>query len=344
VNDDKNPYWHGGKHPRSRKLAWTMLCALMPLPFTGHAQEGASPDQRIGVLLAAGDIAGCFQAGSRYKEVAALIGKEVARVGGIPVGVLVLGDLAYANRKAGKIVPPLYAECFQDFVKHWGEPHHDALLPVPGNHDVSDDPSQGGVFRKFFEKRLMALSADPTASFYATRFPDVPDGWLVAGLNYYVGRDRQKVWLKGRLAQSRERCVLVFTHAFLNSSGHHGRTLPNGTNPDMQPFMNIMNDAGATVLVTAHDHHLEQFKRQDRTGKPVSAEAKGVRSFLVGTGGAQLYRVPDQKRHLMSEFFSNKTWGVLKLELYADRYTWSFVDVSGKTIDLPVGAESCNAR
>lgn len=138
--------------------------------------------------------------------------------------------------------------------------------------------------------------------------------------------------------------MLAFSHPFLSSSGHHGRELPNWTYKPMRPFMDSLWDAGATVLVTAHDHHFEQFNRQNRAGQAAKAGERGVRSFIVGTGGAALYSVPDTKRHSLSEYFDNKAVGVLKLELYRNRYKWSFVQAAGNPVTLPINEESCNER
>jgi hypothetical protein len=320
-----------------------IVLGMQPLP--GAGQEGQVPDERIGILLAAGDITGCFQSGGKYDKVSELIGKEIEKAATLPVGILVLGDLAYANRdKTGKITRPTYAECFEVFKDRWGKPYYDKLLPVMGNHDLTDDPSKGGMFRQFFKDKLKTLRADEKASFYAVKFPNHPDGWLVAGLNLYSGTDRQREWLTQELRSASERCVLAFAHPFLNSSGHHGRKLANWTYAGMQPFMKILYDEGATVLITGHDHHFEQFGRQDSSGNPVIDDVKGVRSFIVGTGGATLYRVPDGRRHRLSEYFTNKSWGLLKLELYVDRYTWSFVSAAGEAVNLPVKGELCSNR
>jgi hypothetical protein len=79
-------------------------------------------------------------------------------------------------------------------------------------------------------------------------------------------------WLAAQLANKDARCVLVFTHPFLNSSGHRGRKkskeIKNMTFLPMQRPFKLMHEGATTVLVSAHDHSLEQFKRQDPAGKP----------------------------------------------------------------------------
>jgi hypothetical protein len=195
--------------------------------------------------------------------------------------------------------------------------------------------------------------------FYSTRFPaNRPDGWLLATLNLYAtgkAATEQKKWITGQLAAKEPRCVLVFAHPFINSSGHHGvKAKPKAmTLKDMVPFFKIMHDGAATVLVAGHDHDLEQFDRQDTKGK---AATTGVRSFVVGTGGASLYKISDPKTHKLkkthprSQAFSDRARGLLKLVLFADGYAWSFLPVPGEPpagkpqIDLPIKQEGCNAR
>ncbi len=60
----------------------------------------------------------------------------------------------------GKLTSPTYADCFNDFKITWGA-HYERLLPVEGNHDVSDDPT-GNVYQDYFKKRLKALGAEET--------------------------------------------------------------------------------------------------------------------------------------------------------------------------------------
>jgi acid phosphatase type 7 len=137
--------------------------------------------------------------------------------------------------------------------------------------------------------------------------------------------------------------VLAFTHPYINSSGHHGG---GGTYDKMKPIVKELYSAGATLLVTGHDHHLEQFKKQNAQGQ--ADPARGIRTFIVGTGGAKLYEVAlnDQKepvrKHRLSEKFANTSKGFLKLKLYRDGYEWSFVAVTGVPVELPVGREACN--
>jgi hypothetical protein len=87
-----------------------------------------------------------------------------------------------------------------------------------------------------------------------------------------------------------------------------------------------------------HDHVYERFAPQTAAGQ--LDVAKGIREFVVGTGGgASLYAfntiVPN------SEVRNNTTRGVLKLTLYPDRYDWKFVPVAGSSF-TDSGSASCH--
>jgi hypothetical protein len=331
-----------GSSDRLRPLAAAAVLLLGSVSFglTPSRAEDPSGDP-IGILLAAGDITGCKQTGSKHAEMAAQIQKEIADAKGLPVGVLVLGDVAYADYKGSKPVPGTYQSCFETFTKTWGV-HKDQLFPVPGNHDYSDDvpkaakkPTPAKLYKEYFAGRIAELktagggdSKDNKLSF-ATRFPG-KDDWLLAGIDRYDGDAEPAKRLAKQLAASPARCVLVFTHPFYVSSGDHGGG--DGPSSRMAQIMSVLYDKGATMLVAGHDHSLEQFPKVDGTGKPDGA--KGVRSFVVGTGGATLY--PEYTKHPLSEHFANKSRGFLKLILHRDGYKWSFVQVAG--------SETCNRK
>jgi acid phosphatase type 7 len=71
-------------------------------------------------------------------------------------------------------------------------------------------------------------------------------------------------------------------------------------------------------------------------------DARGIRQFVVGTGGGELrpFRTTIEAN---SEVRNANTFGVLKLTLHPDSYEWEFVPVEGKTFTdsgtgrLPLG-------
>jgi len=112
---------------------------------------------------------------------------------------------------------------------------------------------------------------------------------------------------------------------------------PNGNTGRMRDIWRLLNQAGADVVLNGHDHVYERFTPQDADGRPTP---RGMREFIVGTGGYSLYdRASSQPN---SEIFENRTWGVLKLTLKSGKYDWEFVPVAGKSF-RDFGSAACVA-
>jgi hypothetical protein len=123
--------------------------------------------------------------------------------------------------------------------------------------------------------------------------------------------------------------VLAYWHHARFSSG------PHGTSTRSAALFRALYDAGAEVVVVGHDHDYERFAPQAPDGAPNAA--RGVRQFVVGTGGGGLYDFGRVERG--SEFRYNAGWGVLKLTLYPRGYAWQFLGVDGaRVIDSGSGA------
>jgi len=87
-------------------------------------------------------------------------------------------------------------------------------------------------------------------------------------------------------------------------------------------------------VVTGHDHLYERFGKQDPDGR---SDAGGLRQFVAGTGGADLY---DFMRVAANSQSRIKNYGVLRLSLDPAGYTWAFVEPGGSSLDL--GFDSCH--
>jgi adhesin/invasin len=83
------------------------------------------------------------------------------------------------------------------------------------------------------------------------------------------------------------------------------------------------------VILNGHQHIYERFALQDPAG---AATPEGIREFIVGTGGASTSAQPtvlspnSQVRH-----GGTKQWGVLKLLLQEDSYSWEYLPVGNNT-------------
>lgn len=133
------------------------------------------------------------------------------------------------------------------------------------------------------------------------------------------------------LAANTKRCILAIWHYPRFSSGDHG------SYPRMKTFWDALYAAGATIAIAGHDHHYERFAPQtpDGTADP----ARGIRQFIVGTGGTGLY--PLRTTLPNSEVRNNTSHGVLKLTLYDGSYSWRFIPVAGDTF-TDTGSGTCH--
>ena len=110
---------------------------------------------------------------------------------------------------------------------------------------------------------------------------------------------------------------------------------------NMTPTWDALYAAGADVVISAHDHDYERFAPQDPQGNP--DPERGIREFVVGTGGRALYKIVDPPIK-NTEAYDDKTHGVLKLTLHPSSYDWQFVPVAGEGDFTDSGTgEPCHA-
>ena len=91
----------------------------------------------------------------------------------------------------------------------------------------------------------------------------------------------------------------------------------------MKNILQTLYQFGVTVILNGHAHNYERFAPQNPEG--TRDAIRGFRQFIVGTGGVPLR--PLKHRHHNSEVFWADSFGVLKLNLYPQHYTWEFIPV-----------------
>jgi 3',5'-cyclic AMP phosphodiesterase CpdA len=249
-----------------------------------------TPRDEPAVLVAAGDIASCES--DRDEATARLLGY-------LPGTVLTLGDNVYRRG-----TPAAFATCYDS---SWGQ-HRARTRPAPGNHDYRVE--NAAPYFAYF-----GAAAGPAGRGYYSF--DV-GRWHVISLNSNVDlrpNSPQLRWLKADLLAHPRRCTLAYWHHARFSSGEHGSTRR------VAPLWRALYDAGVDVVLQAHDHSYERFAPLDAEGRP-DAE-RGIRSFVVGTGGARLRGFPTIVPG--SEVRYNGGHGVLKLSLRPESYEWEFV-------------------
>jgi 3',5'-cyclic AMP phosphodiesterase CpdA len=247
------------------------------------------------VFVGAGDIGNCAQ--GNPEATARLLDR-------IPGTVFTLGDNAYPSATAEQL-----ANCYGPT---WGR-HLGRTRSTPGNHEW--EVSAGAPYFAYFG----ANGAGPSGRGY---YSFELGAWHIVSLNANIAAgpgSPQLEWLRSDLAAHPASCTLAYWHHPLFSSGGNGNT------PNMRDVWRILDGADADVVLSGHDHTYERFAPQTADG---SFDARGIRSFVVGTGGAPLYGMPMMRSN--SEVRENRTWGVLKLTLHASSYDWEFVPVDGQ--------------
>jgi hypothetical protein len=255
---------------------------------------------RPATLIAAGDIASC---GSRADEATARL---LDRLQGT---IATLGDNVYESGTHGE-----FARCYQPT---WGR-HKGRTRPAPGNHDY-ESPAAAPYYEYFGE-----LAGEPGRGYYSYSV----GAWHVIALNSNCGDvgggcgrgSLQERWLRADLRAHRTKCTLAYWHHPRFSSGAHG------SDDDTSAFWQALYQAGADVVLAGHDHNYERFAPQRPNG--VLDRRRGLRQFVVGTGGAHLRPFESPARN--SQVRNSDTHGVLMLTLRPRAYSWKFLPVAGK--------------
>lgn len=253
------------------------------------------------VLVGAGDIADCSSTGD---EATAFLLKD------IPGTVFTAGDNAYPNGSTTD-----FHNCYN---YSWGYEKY-RTMPGIGNHEYLT-AGAAGYFGYFG-----VVAGDPAKGYYSYDLGT----WHIISLNSNCSKiggcqtgSAQEVWLRQDLAANPASCTLAYMHHSRFSSGE-----VHGSNSSVRDLWKTLYNAGAEIVVSAHDHLYERFRPQDWRG--ITDLDQGLRAFIVGTGGGSHYRF---KTPIANSVVRNDdTFGVLKLTLHSSGYHWEFVPEEGKT-------------
>jgi hypothetical protein len=262
------------------------------------------------VLVGAGEIGECGPSGD----------EETARlIDGIGGTVFTTGNNAYPNGTAGQ-----YAMCYGT---SWGR-FEARTRPAVGNLDYQTEGALG--YRGYFGPAATGADGKTWYSYDLGRWHVVVLDSTCAKIGGCDSASPEGRWLASDLAASRARCTITIWNQPRFSSGEHGDYV------DVEPFWQALYAAGADVVVNGHDHDYERFKPQTPDGE-VDLE-KGIREFVVGTGGTPLGPFGPGKPN--SEIRVSVTQGVLKLTLRPQGYDWQFIPTSGSFSDS--GSAPCH--
>jgi hypothetical protein len=145
-------------------------------------------------------------------------------------------------------------------------------------------------------------------------------------------------WLKNDLTANHSACTLAYWHQ-PTFSPTNGIAVPEG--PTAQQFWQLLYEHGADLVLNGHDHLYARYRPLDPSGN--SDPRKGIREFVVGTGGETLDPLvtttvtsgagetnledPSGNPNFNAENLEAGTgefWGVMGLTLNQNGYAWDF--------------------
>jgi len=284
-----------------------VLVALILVIISSGAKAQAQVVTGDPVLVAAGDIAQCTT--QNDEATADLLGTMPGAT------VAALGDNAYPHGSEQD-----YTNCY---TPSWGT-YKAQTLPTTGNHEY-DTAGASGYFN-YFGAELAPFggaASDPSKGYYSYDL----GSWHVVVLNSNcrpvggcTGTSPQVQWLKDDLAAHPSACTLAYWHEPRFSSIQTGTRLA--------PFWKALYTARAEVVLNGHQHNYERFAEQTPGG--VAKPGRGIREFVVGTGGGSLAAF-NTTIWANSQVRDASTHGVLKLTLHPNSYDWEFVPVAGQS-------------
>jgi calcineurin-like phosphoesterase family protein len=281
------------------------------------------PDENV--IAAAGDIV-CDPTSSSFSGTNPTVCQHratAALLAGADV-ILPLGDLQYPN---GSL------DAFTNGYDPWWGQLAPNTYPVPGNHEYTTAGAPGYFDYWTSKGRPTGVTGNGYYSF------DL-GSWHVIALNSQcsavpcIEGSLQNDFLEQDLASTTRSCIVAYWHHPLFNSGTvHGSAIPAGA----QAFWNDLYAAGADVILNGHEHNYQRYAKQDPSGQ---AGERGIREFIVGTGGKSHYGFLDLK-DANYEVGNATDFGVLRLHLAQTSYSWDFVALNGTVLDSG-GPVSCN--
>ena len=271
-----------------------------------------------------------------------------------PALVAVLGDEQYQNG--------YYSDFENSFDKYWGA-FKFLQRPSPGNHEFYDNHGQTGVRGLGYFDYYNGLQhsangsetdqsvTNPTTGVVVTQPTPQPEGqagpfgqtgdgwysynlgaWHLISLNVECasepgGCDPNGVWFAGEtrwlaqdLNQDHSRCTLAYWHQPTFSSTASPFTSDSAEGQTADAWWKLLYAHHATLILNGHDHVYSRFAPMDPAGNP--DPRRGIREFIIGTGGESLDTVLPSTPNL--EAWSDQYYGVMKLRLLPDGYTWDY--------------------
>jgi len=239
---------------------------------------------------------------------------------------LALGDTQYEQGE--------YPNFSTYYDPSWGR-LRERTRPAVGNHEYLT-PGASGYFDYFNGPGAFSGPAgDRDKGYYSFN----AGAWHLIAINSNCSRvggcgvgSPQERWLRADLAANPTTCSLMYMHHPLWSSDRR-----NFDTVALRPLFQAFYEHGGELALVGHSHFYERYAPQTPEGQfdPLG----GIRQFIVGTGGRNVYGFGEIRPN--SEVRDGSTFGVLKLTLHPTSYEWQFVPAAGQTF-TDSGSEACH--
>jgi hypothetical protein len=127
-------------------------------------------------------------------------------------------------------------------------------------------------------------------------------------------------WLAQDLQSNHSRCTLAYWHQPTFSATTSPSTAGSAEGKAATAWWQLLYAHHATLILNGHDHVYSRFAPMDPSGN--ADPKRGIRQFIVGTGGESLDTVLPGTPNLQA--WADQYYGVMKLTLGSDGYRWDF--------------------
>jgi acid phosphatase type 7 len=139
-------------------------------------------------------------------------------------------------------------------------------------------------------------------------------------------------WLEGNLSQDHKPCTLAYWHQPTFSSTAEPFTADSEEGEAGDAWWKLLYAHHATLVLNGHDHVYSRFAPMNPAGK--YDPQRGIREFIVGTGGESLDEVKPGTPNLQA--WADQYYGAMKLTLRPEGYAWNYQSAM-KSPEAPAG-------
>ena len=281
----------------------------------GTSGSGGSTTAQDLIVAIAGDIQDS-NSGLHYGSDTAALMKDTIK----PDYIMAIGDTQYEDGTS--------SDFNAYYSQTWGVPALKTITyPSPGNHEYHT--SGAADFYTYFNMKNGSIDGRPVTGpadegYYAVNLGST---WRLYSINTESDNyDTQSAFIQSDMAANPRPCTIIFGHKPYYDYG----TTHAGDGDAQLGLLKMFYDNNGDLAFYGHEHNYQRFQPVNPSTDTVDA-AKGIRSFVVGTGGTDnLYNgfgATNHKSDSLIEEHNGTSWGVLKLTLHSNSYDWQFVNI-----------------